>query len=97
MQFNTKTAVLVTTASSTQDLSEDAAYVVSVVGLAGGATSVAATSYTVQTAAPATDTEVQFTGTPQDPSPTLTFDEELAADGLLLVTYVPIGAIPAAR
>lgn len=96
MQYQTRTVPVVTTATVGQTLPEPAVAVLNIVGLAGAATSIAATEYTVQTAAPASATEVQFTGTPQAPSTALTFDAALTAAGLLVVTYVPVSAIPAA-
>ena len=96
MAFQTRTVTVVTTATAAQTLPEPAIAVTNIVGLAGAATSISGTAYTVQTAAPASATEVQFTGTPQAPSTTLTFDAALTAAGVLFVTYVPVSAIPAA-
>jgi hypothetical protein len=86
----TKTKVLVTTASATQTIPA-AEYVTQVVGLAGGATSIAATEYSIIPAAPTSATEVQFTGQPGSPSTTLTFEAALTAAGVLIVEYVPVG------
>ncbi len=97
MQFETRTVPVVTTATAAQTLPENAVQVLSVVGLDGAATAIAATAYTVQSTAPASATEVQFTGTADTPSNTLTFDAALTAAGLLVVTYVAEGAIPAAQ
>ena len=89
---NTKCYPINTAASATQTLPENVVQVVSVIGLAGGATSISATTYTVVTGTPAAG-QVQFTGTPQSPSNTLTFSAALAANGLLLVTAVPLGGL----
>ena len=95
MKIQERVAVINTAASATQNLPVEAVNVSSVVGLAGAATSIAATTYTVQTAAPGSSSEVQFTGTPDNPSKTLTFDAALTANGLLLVTYSAVGDLPA--
>ena len=92
--LTTKTALIVTTATATQTLPEDAVQVVSAVGLDGAATSIAATAYTPVTSGTPTSSEVLFSGTPATPSATLTFEAALTAAGLLLVNYVPKGAIP---
>jgi len=91
---NTKCYVVNTANSATQTISENVVQVESVIGLAGGATSIAAETYTVVTGSPASG-QVQFTGTPQSPSNTLTFEAALAANGLLLVTAIPLGAVRA--
>lgn len=94
MDFNVVTVAINTAASDAQTLPHEAAAVTSVIGLAGAATSIAAETYTVQAAAPTAAGQVQFTGTPAAPSKTLTFDAALTANGLLIVSYVPVGAIP---
>jgi len=91
---NTKTYAINTANSATQTIPEAVEQVVSVIGLAGGATSIAATTYTVVSGTPAAG-QVQFTGTPGSPSNTLTFEAALTANGLLLVTAVPVGAVRA--
>ncbi len=95
MAFTTRTATINTAALATQTLPEEAVQVLAIVGLAGGATAIAATTYTVQSTAPASATEVEFTGSANAPSETLTFDAALTANGVLFVTYVPVGAVPA--
>lgn len=95
MRYTTKAAVISTAAAAAQTLPEPAVRVTKVVGLAGGATSIAATNYTLVSGAPGAG-QVQFTGTPQSPSATLTFNAALPAAGLLVVEYVPVGAIGAA-
>jgi hypothetical protein len=89
-----RTVPIVTAATVTQNLPEQAAEVLSVVGLAGAATSIAATQYTVVATTPGAG-QVEFTGTPEAPSATLTFNAALTAAGLLIVTYRPVGAIQA--
>ena len=86
---------VITAASATQTLTYPAIRVNNVSGVAGGSTSFSATPYTVKTAAPASATEVQFTGTPVAPATTLTFDAALTASGLLLVDYDEPGTLPA--
>ena len=95
MQAKTKWVVINTAASVTQTLPEKAVEVKNIIGLAGAATSIAATGYTIQTAAPASATEVQFTGTPNSASDTLTFDAALTANGVLLAEIVPVGDLVA--
>lgn len=97
MNLLTQTAAIATVASVNQTLPEPAAQVISVVGLAGAATAISATAYSVQSGAPASASEVQFTGTANAPSTQLTFDAALTASGLLLVTYVPVGGMPASQ
>jgi len=89
---NTKTYVINTANSATQTIPEAVEQVELVVGLAGGATSISATTYTVVSGSPSAG-QVQFTGAPGSPSNTLTFESALAANGLLLVMAVPIGAV----
>lgn len=95
MQLRTSMAVINTAASANQTLPDGilAAQVLSVTGLAGGATSIDATSYTVVTGTPAAG-DVQFTGLPASPSGTLTFNAALPANGVLLVVYTPPGDVP---
>jgi len=87
-----RTCFINTQATATQNLPEPAAEVLTVIGLAGGATSIAATTYTVTSSAPSTG-QVQFTGTPESPSNTLTFSAALTANGVLMVMYRPVGTI----
>ena len=91
----TKMAVVPTKATTAQTIPAAEA-VTGVWGLAGGATAVALTTYTVQASAPASADEVQFTGKPGAPSKTLTFDAALTDGGLVLVEYVPVGGAGAA-
>lgn len=84
---------VVTTATAAQTLPQKVARVNSVIGVTGGA-SVAATSYTVVTGAPGAG-DVQFSGTPQNPSDTLTFNAAQVAAGVLLVDVDVPGDIPA--
>ncbi len=95
MNLTTQTVALVTAAALTATLPENAARVISVVGLAGAATAIDATNYPVVSGAP-TAGQVQFIGTTSNASDTLTFEADLTANGLLLVTYVPEGALPSA-
>jgi len=79
-------------------LPENAVNVSSVFQFAGvsavaGDPTVSSTIYTVQTSAPASGTEVQFTGSADDPSSTLTFSGALTAGGLLVVQYTQEGAL----
>lgn len=94
MIVNTKTYPINTAASATQTIPEAVEQVELVIGLSGGATSIAAETYTVVSGTPAAG-QVQFTGAPGSPSDTLTFEDALAANGLLLVTAVPVGAVRA--
>jgi len=80
--------VVVTSSSTTATLNNlygilDAVYV-----LAGGATDIAPTVYTLAGATIVTGTpttgQVQFTGTPQAPSNTLTFPAALAANSVVI-------------
>lgn len=96
MLYVLKTIAINTAASATQSLPEPSIGVKSVIGLAGGATSIAAETYTVVSGAPAAG-QVQFTGTPSAPSSTLTFDAALAANGLLIVSYLGVGDLVAAQ
>lgn len=95
MTLQKKTVVLYATASATQNLPAPAVQVTKVTQITGGATWAAPTKYTVVTGTPAAG-QVQFTGTPQSPSSTLTFSATLTAGDLLIVEYVPAGAICAA-
>lgn len=85
-----KLAIVNTAASATQTI-PSAELVTGVWGLAGAATSIALTTYTVQAASPASADEVQFAGTPGSPATSLVFDAALTVNGLLLVEYVPVG------
>jgi len=67
-------------------------YVNTVVVVEGGATSFAATDYTVVSGTPSGD-EVQFTGAPGTPAQTLTFAAAPAANSLILVQYIPSGSL----
>jgi hypothetical protein len=67
-------------------------YVNAVVVVAGGATSFAATEYTVVATAPSAD-QVQFNGAPGTPGQTLTFETAPAANSLILVQYIPSGSL----
>jgi hypothetical protein len=80
-------------AGGTLTLSVPAQAIKRIVGLIGAATSVAATTATVVTAAP-TGTQAQFTGTAEAPSNTVTLGSGWAANSILLVTYQPAGAFP---
>lgn len=91
---NTKIAYINTAATSAQTLPEPAVEVKGAVLLIGGATAIAATSYTVVQSSPSSS-EIEFTGTTASPSSTITFSAAAAANGLLLVEYVPVGALPA--
>ena len=81
--------IVVSTASTTVTLNNLYAVVRDVYVLAGGATSISPTTYslaggTIVPGAPAAG-QVQFTGTPQDPSNTLTFNAALAANSVVIV------------
>lgn len=89
--------VVANTASATQSLPAgiQAVYVAQIASQAGGATSTSYTLYTVQTAAPTTGTEAQFTGTPSAPSGSFTLNAAPTAGTVFLVTYQPVGEIAA--
>lgn len=95
MDFRKETTVIYATASATQTLPKQAVKVDKVFLVTGGATWAAPTKYTVVTGTPSAG-QVQFTGTPQAPSATLTFPAALTAGDLLFVEYVPVGSIAAA-
>lgn len=97
MELQTETVAIATVASATQTLPKNVAQVLAITGLAGAAATISATSYSVQSTAPASANEVQFTGTANAPSDQLTFDAALTAAGLLIVTFVPDGALPASQ
>ncbi len=94
MTYEKKTIVLYATASATQTLPQSAAAVSKVTQVTGGGTWAAPTKYTVVTGTPSAG-QVQFTGTPQSPSSTLTFPAALTAGDLLFVEFTPVGAIGA--
>ncbi len=95
MIFVKKFTLLVAAASATQTLPEQAVMIKSVTLITGSATWAAPTKYTIVTGTPAAG-QVQFTGTPQSPSAALTFSAALTAGDLLLVEFVPVGAVGAA-
>ena len=95
MNLEKKTSLIYATASATQTLPQSAVMVNKVTQITGGATWAAPTKYTVVTGTPSAG-QVQFTGTPQSPSATLTFPAALTAGDLLIVEYVPVGAVGAA-
>lgn len=97
MIFPRKTVVFYAAASATQTLPNNiqAAQVTKVTQVTGSATWAAPTKYTVVSGTPSAG-QVQFTGTPQSPSGTLTFPAALTAGDILIVEYLPIGAINAA-
>lgn len=95
MDLKTKTVVIYAAGSATQTLPSPAVRVNRVTQITGGATWAAPTKYTVVSGTPASG-QVQFTGTPQAPSNTLTFPAALTAGDLLIVEYVPAGAVCAA-
>lgn len=95
MTLTKKFTLLYAAASATQTLPEQAVMITSVTQVTGGATWAAPTKYTIVTGTPSAG-QVQFAGTPQNPSATLTFPSALTAGDLLLVEFVPVGAIPAA-
>lgn len=92
-----KSAWIQALAQANQTLPEPAALVLRVANLdptAANANDL--TDWPVVSGTP-TATQVQFTGTPQSPSSTLTFGTHPAADTQILVDYVPVGAIPASQ
>lgn len=91
-------AFVVNSASATQTLpfGLKAASVLGAVEELGGATAYAAESLAVVTGAPGSG-DVQFTGTPEAPSGTLTLSAAPAANGKLTVTFIAPGDIPAAQ
>ena len=95
MNLQRRFTLIVATASTTQTLPEQAVKVNSVTQITGSATWAAPTKYTIVKGTPASG-QVQFTGTPQSPSNSLIFSAALTAGDLLLVDYVPAGAIVAA-
>lgn len=98
MSPNTKTALIAAAASTTQSLPEPASAVIVAYILNGAATAgspITGTELTVTTGTP-TASQIQFTGTPHAPSSTVTLSAAPTAGELLLVTYVPLGALGAA-
>ena len=91
MNLVRRTCLIKTANSANQTLPTPAVKLLNVYTLIAGS----ATWYTIVTGSPGAG-EVQFTGSPQNPSSTLTFQSALAAGGLLLAEYVPAGAIAAA-
>lgn len=87
--------VVTTTAATTATLPYPAVQLKSVVLEAADGTAASDTIYTIVTGTPSAS-DVQFTGTPQIPSTTLTFSAALTAGQLLRVIYAPPGSIPAA-
>ena len=91
-----KTYPIVVGTSATVSLPEPAVAVESVAYVAEGVAAFAATNMTVTTTAPADASHVQFTGTPEAPSSTLTLNAAPAtAGGLMLVAFVPVGGVQA--
>lgn len=95
MNYPKEMTTIYATASATQTLPKQAVKVDKVSLITGGATWAAPTKYTIVTGTPSAG-QVQFTGTPQSPSATLTFPAALTAGDLLFVEYVPVGGIAAA-
>lgn len=97
MIFPRKTVVFYAAASATQTLPNNAqaVQVTKVTSIPGGGTWAAPVKYTVVPGAPSSG-QVQFTGTPQSPSGTLTFPAALTAGDLLVVEYLPAGGVCAA-
>jgi len=94
----TRTVIIVCTASVNQTLPEPAEWVVSADAPPAASTTsgvITSSSLTVVTSAPAAG-QIQFTGTPQAPSNTVTLNAAPAAGQLLVVTYVPRGGLVAA-
>ncbi len=93
MNLTTKQAYVVLATSASAALPEEAAELVSVAQVAGGATAFAATALTVVSTAPSAG-QIQFTGTGDNPSTALTLNAAPGtAGGLLLCTYVPRSAV----
>lgn len=87
--------ITLTASSTTATLNELAGIVTAVSVLAGGATSIAPTNYslsggTIVTTTP-TASQVQFTGTPNAPANTLTFLNAQASGSIVLYRYVADG------
>ena len=99
MTANSKTVILVATATATQTLPEEAVAVLSAVAPpAANTTSGVITSsgdLTPTTGTPSAS-EIQFTGSPHSPSNQVTLSAAPTAGQLLAVTYVPLGAPGAA-
>jgi hypothetical protein len=94
MALNTKTEYIILGTVANVTLPENAAQVVSVAEWPESGT--AWSNLSVVSTAPAAG-EIQFTGTADAPSNTLTLNAAPAtAGGMLLVRFVPIGAVPAA-
>lgn len=87
--------VTLAASGTTVTLNELASIVTAVSTLAGGATSIAPTNYTLSGGAIVTGTptssQVQFTGTPDAPANTLTFLNAQAAGTVVLYRYVADG------
>lgn len=97
MEINWEETTVLATASTT--VSIPSAIDIDRVLVGGDATAgsvIPYTSYTIQTAAPTSDTECQFTGGPSSPSQTLTFNAALTAGAIVHVRYAPPGSLPAA-
>lgn len=93
-----RTAVISCTATTNQTLPENAVLIVNAYYLNGNATAglpITGQKLTVVTAAPSAG-QIQFTGTPQSPSNTVTLSAAPTAGMQLAVQYVPQGALPAA-
>jgi hypothetical protein len=96
--LQTRTARIATTATAAQTLPFQAVAIVGAYFLNGNAVAGSppvGAGLTPVTVAPGATT-IQFTGTPSAPSATVTLSAAAVAGELLIIEYVPVGAIPAA-
>jgi len=96
MQLTTRTAVIACAAAASQTLPEKAVAVLSAVILSGTTLPGIAAALTPVTGTPAAG-QIQFTGTPEAPSETVTLNAAPTVGTPLFVTYVPVGAVQAAQ
>ena len=93
MSPNTKTALIVVSATTNQTLPENAVAVLGAVEFT--ATAGEGTALTPTSGTPAAG-QIQFTGSPHAPANTVTLNAAPTAGIVLLVTYVPVGGLGAA-
>ena len=91
----TATDVAVVSASGTITLTKPAIAIVAIVFLNGGATSIVGETGSVGTATSTVTNAFAFTGTAESPSTTLTANSGLGTDSVVIVEYVPAGAVKA--
>ena len=95
MELTTKQVSIILGTSASVTMPEPAVSVTAAGLIVGGATAFAATAQTIVATTP-TGAQVQFTGTANAPSTALTLGAApTTAGGLLIVTFVPVHAVPA--